>query len=261
MPYWKGMFKLLTVGFCNLKGGVGKTTTCQNLAVALREKGKKIAIIDMDPQSNLTVGFGIDLDENQPYLLDFLNGECGWDEVVISREGIDIIPSTLDLVMLELSPHGIIEKETLLKDGLGKLNNERYDYVFCDSPPQLGIFTRNVLVASDKLFIPLEGGFFALAGLRLLNQVVSFFKERLNPDLKIGGIVMSRHNPSVHMHKEVVEEVSNFFGNAFFDNYIRQNVSLVEACSVGVSIFEYAPKSHAADDYRAIADEFIAKMI
>ncbi|MCL1941277.1 MAG: ParA family protein [Synergistaceae bacterium] len=252
---------MLTVGFCNLKGGVGKTTTCQNLAVALREKGKKIAIIDMDPQSNLTVGFGINLSENQHYLLDFLNGDCGWDEVAITREGIDIIPSTLDLVMLELSSHGMIEKETLLKDGLSKLNSDRYDYVFCDSPPQLGIFTRNVLVASDKLFIPLEGGFFALSGLRLLNQVVALFKERLNPGLEIGGIVMSRHNPSVHMHKEVVEEVSGFFSGVFFESYIRQNVSLVEACSLGVSIFEYAPKSHAADDYRVMADEFITKMM
>ena len=251
---------MLTVGFCNLKGGVGKTTTCQNLAVALREKGKRIAIIDMDPQSNLTVGFGISLDEKQPYLLDFLNGDCEWDDVVIEREGIDIVPSTLDLVMLEISSQGMIEKETLLKDGLDRINNNRYDYIFCDSPPQLGVFTRNVLVASDKLFIPLEGGFFALAGLRLLNQVVSLYKERLNPDLKIGGIIMSRHNPTIHMHREVVKEVSSFFGDTFFDNYIRQNVSLIEACSVGVSIFEYAPKSNAADDYRAAAEEFITKM-
>jgi len=254
------MFELLTIGFCNLKGGVGKTTTCQNLAVALREKGKKVAIIDMDPQSNLTVGFGINLDEKQPYLFDFLSGDCEWDEVVVSREGIDIIPSTLDLVMLELSSDGMIENETLLKDGLRRINSDRYDYVFCDSPPQLSIFTRNVLSAAEQLFVPLEGGFFALAGLRLLNQVVSLFRERLNPNLKFGGIVMSRHNPTVHMHKEVFEEVRNFFGNVFFDSYIRQNVSLIEACSIGVSIFEYAPKSNAANDYRAIADEFIMKI-
>jgi chromosome partitioning protein len=254
------MFELLTIGFCNLKGGVGKTTTCQNLAVALREKGKRIAIIDMDPQSNLTVGFGINLDEKQPYLLDFLNGDCSWDEVIISREGVDIIPSTLDLVMLEISSQRMIEKETLLRDSLCKINNERYDYIFCDSPPQLGIFTRNILTAAKQLFVPLEGGFFALAGLRLLNQVVSLYKESLNPSLNIGGIIMSRHNPGIYMHREVLDEARNFFGYAFFENYIRQNVSLVEACSVGVSIFEYAPKSNAANDYRAIADEFITKM-
>ena len=249
-----------TIGFCNFKGGVGKTTTCQNLAVALKEKGKRIAVIDMDPQSNLTVGFGINLDEKQPYLLDFLNGDCGWDEVIISREGIDIIPSTLDLVMLEISSRGMIENETLLKESLSRISNDRYDYIFCDSPPQLSIFTRNILIAAKQLFVPLEGGFFALAGLRLLNQVVSLYKERLNPNLNIGGVIMSRHNPSIHMHREVLEEARNFFGVAFFDNYIRQNVSLVEACSVGVSVFEYAPKSNAANDYRAIADEFINKM-
>ena len=251
---------MLTIGFCNLKGGVGKTTTCQNLAVALREKGKKIAIIDMDPQSNLTVGFGINLNEKQPYLLDFLNGNCEWDEVIIPREGIDIIPSTLDLVMLEISSQGMIENEALLKDRLCRINNGRYDYIFCDSPPQLGIFTRNILIASDQLIVPIEGGFFALAGLRLLNQVVSLFKARLNPALNIGGVIMSRYNPSIHIHREVLEEARNFFGNAFFENYIRQNVSLVEASSVGTSIFKYASKSNAANDYRAIADEFINKM-
>ena len=254
------MLELQTIGFCNLKGGVGKTTACQNLAVALREKGKKIAIIDMDPQSNLTIGFGINLEEKQPYLLDFLNGDCEWDEVVISREGIDIVPSTLDLVMLEISSQGMFEDEVLLKNNLSRINGERYDYVFCDSPPQLGIFTRNILVAAQQLFVPLEGGFYALAGLRLLNQVVSLFKERLNPNLNIGGIIMSRYNPSVYMHREVLEETRSFFGNVLFNNYIRQNVSLVEACSFGVSIFKYAPKSNAANDYSVIADEFIAKM-
>ena len=139
-------------------------------------------------------------------------------------------------------------------------SNGRYDYIFCDSPPQLGIFTRNILIASDQLFVPIEGGFFALAGLRLLNQVVSLYKERLNPALSIGGVIMSRHNPSIHIHREVLEEARSFFGNAFFENYIRQNISLVEACSVGTSIFQYAPKSNAANDYRAIADEFINKM-
>jgi len=252
---------LLTIGFCNLKGGVGKTTACQNLAVALRKKGKRIAIIDMDPQSNLTVSFGIKLDEKQPYLFDFLSGNCEWDEVVISREGIDIIPSTLDLVMLELYSDGMMEKETMLKEGLNRVSKDRYDYVFCDSPPQLSILTRNVLAAAEQLIVPLEGGYFALAGLRLLNQVVSHFKERLNPGLKFGGVVMSRHNPAIHMHREVFEEARSFFGNTFFNNYIRQNVSLIEACSVGVSIFEYAPKSQAANDYRAIAEEFISKII
>ena len=251
---------MLTIGFCNLKGGVGKTTSCQNLAVALREKGKRIAILDMDPQSNLSLGFGIILEEKQPYLLNFLTGECEWDEVVISREGIDIIPSTLDLVMLEISSKGIIENEFLLKNSLSKINKRRYDYIFCDSPPQLGILTRNIFVAAEQLFVPLEGGFFALAGLRLLNQVVSLFKDSLNPGLNIGGIIMSRHNPNVHMHREVLKETRNFFGDVFYDNYIRQNVSLVEACSFGVSIFEYAPASNAANDYRAIADEFISKM-
>lgn len=251
---------MITVGFCNLKGGVGKTTSCQNLAVALAEKGKKVAVIDMDPQSNLTFSFGVEVREDQPYMLDLLNGSASWDDVIVSREGVDVVSSTLDLVMLELDTDERIDKETMLRDAIKKIDPERYDFIFCDCPPQLGIFTRNVIVAAQRLFVPLEGEFFALAGLRTLNQVVGFYRERLNPELQIGGVMMSRHNAKTQMNRMVADEISRFFGDVFFISYIRQNVSIVEANCVGSSVFSYAPRSHAVEDYRVAADEFLQKI-
>ena len=250
---------MISVGFCNLKGGVGKTTACQNLAVALARKKKRVAVVDMDPQSNLSTSFGIEIAENQPHVFDLLSGAASWDEVVHKKEGVDIVPSTLDLVMVELHPEGAIGRDTLLKETVAKLDRDRYDFLFFDSPPQLGVFTRNVLSASEQLLIPLDGGFYSLAGLRLLNQVIPLFRERLNPSLSLLGILLTRHNPGVFMHREVAVEVSSFFGKSMFSAYVRQNVSLTEAGSLGLSVFAYDPLSNGAADYEQLALEFIKR--
>ena len=251
---------MITVGCCNLKGGVGKTTACQNLAVALTRLGQRVAIVDMDPQSNLSSSFGLEPEENEPHLFDLLNGTADWDEVVKQREGVDVVPSTLDLVMVELHPEGAIGRDTLLKEALASLNPDRYDFLFFDSPPQLGVFTRNVLSASERLLIPLDGGFYSLSGLRLLHQAVPLFRERLNPQLSILGILLTRHNPSLFMHREVAAEVKRFFGDLFFQTHVRQNVSLVEAGSLGTSVFGYDEKSNGAQDYERVALEFLQKV-
>lgn len=250
---------MITVGFCNLKGGVGKTTACQNLAVALARKGWRVAVADMDPQSNLSSSFGIEVAENQPHIFDFLSGSAAWDEVVTHREGVDIVPCALDLVMVELHPEGQIGKDTLLKEALSELASDRYDFLFFDSPPQLGVFTRNVLAASEQIIIPLDGGFYSLAGLRLLNQAIPLFKERLNPSLSLLGVLLTRHNPNIFMHREVADEVRNFFGPLLFDVHVRQNVSLVEAGSLGKSVFAYEPSSSGAHDYEQVALEFLRR--
>jgi chromosome partitioning protein len=250
---------LITVGFCNLKGGVGKTTACQNLAVALVEMGKRVAVMDMDPQSNLSTSFGIQVGEDQLHIVDFLTGSASWDEIVIRKEGVDVVPGTLDLVMVELHPEGQIGKDTLLRDALGSLAPDRYDFVFFDSPPQLGIFTRNVLSACERLLIPLDGGFYSLEGLRLLNQAVPLFHERLNPNLSLLGILLTRHNPATFICREVAREVRSFFGDLLFDAYVRQNVSLTEAGSLGVSVFAYDHSSNGARDYGKVALEFLRR--
>lgn len=221
--------------------------------------GRRVAILDMDPQSNLSASFGVVAEETTPHVFDFLSGNASWDEVLIKKEGIDIIPSAIDLIMVELHPEGSIGKDTLLKDAILSIESDRYDFVFFDSPPQLGVFTRNVIAASDNLLIPIDGGFYGLSGLRLLNEAIPLFKERLNPNLSILGILLTRHNPNVFIHKEVAAEIKNFFGDLLFDAYIRQNVSLVEAGSFGESIFSYDASSNGARDYEQAALEFIGR--
>lgn len=250
---------MLIIGFCNLKGGVGKTTACQNLAVALTRMGKRVAVVDMDPQSNLTISFGLSIAPSDPQVFDLLSGEASWDEIKATREGVDVIPSSLDLVMVELNPDGAIGQDTLLREAMAPLDPERYDYVLLDSPPQLGVFTRNVLTAANRLIIPIDGGFYGLAGLRLLNEAIPLFRERLNPTLNILGILMTHHSPKLFISREIRAEVANFFGNLLFEEFIHQNVSLVEASSLGTSIFAYAPNSRGARDYEAAAAEFLKR--
>jgi chromosome partitioning protein len=221
--------------------------------------GRRVAVIDMDPQSNLSSSFGIEVAESQPYVFDLLSGTAQWDDMVTRKEGVDIVPSALDLVMVELHPEGQIGKDTLLKEALANIDPDRYDFVFFDSPPQLGVFTRNVIVASDRLLVPVDGGFYSLSGLRLLNNAIPLFRERLNPGLSLLGILLSRHSPNVFIHREVAAEISNFFGSLLFKAYVRQNVSLVEAGSVGSSVFAYAPSSNGAYDYDRIALEFLKR--
>ena len=249
---------MLIIGFCNLKGGVGKTTACQNVAVALARSGKKVAVLDMDPQSNLSASFGITVAPGALQIFDLLSKEARWEDVIVSREGVDIIPSSLDLVMAELHPEGSVGKDTLLREALERVDPNRYDFILLDSPPQLGVFTRNVLTASNLLVVPMDGGFYSLAGLRLLNEAIPLFKAR-TPHLAFLGILMPRHNPNLFISREVAAEVRSFFGDLFFSAYIRQNVSLIEASSLGMSIFAYDATSNGAHDYKRVAAEFLER--
>jgi chromosome partitioning protein len=247
------------VGFCNLKGGVGKTTACQNLAVALARRGKRVAAMDLDPQSNLTAGFGIAVPEDHPYVYDFLMGEASFSRVKVRREEVDVVPSILDLAMVEMQLESQPGRDTLLKDALGAADISEYDFIFCDSPPQLGIFTRNVLAACHEILVPLESEFYSLAGLRLLSQMVQLYRKRLNRGLDIGGVILTRHNPKIIMNREVEKEVRSYFGDKVFRRYIRQNISLVEASGAGVSVFGYDEESNGAKDYGVLADELLER--
>ena len=250
---------MMIIGFCNLKGGVGKTTSCQNIAAALAKSGRRIAVVDMDPQSNLSAGFGLSPSPTDPQVFDLLSGAAEWDDVITQREGIDIVPSSLSLVMSELNDNGPTSKRTALRDALSRIESDRYDYILLDSPPQLGIFTQNVLGASQKIIVPMDGGFYSLFGLRLLDRSMATFRERLNPGLEIGGILMTNYNPRLYISRQIYEEVRKQFGDLLFESYIRQNISIVEASSVGMSIFEYEPKSKGAECYRTVTDEFLRR--
>lgn len=251
---------MITIGFCNLKGGVGKTTACQNIAVALVKMGHRVAVVDMDPQSNLSAGFGVTPSETEAQVFDLLSGGASWDDIVCTKEGVDIIPSCLNLAMAELNDTSPVSRNTALRDALKQVDPDRYDFILLDSPPQLGIFTRNVLAACSKIIVPMDGGFYSLFGLRLLNGAMPVFRERLNPELEIAGILMTNYNSRLYIARQVFEEVGKTFGDVLFRNCIRQNVSLVEASSMGMSIFEYSPKSKGAECYRDVARELLDKL-
>ena len=251
---------MITIGFCNLKGGVGKTTSCQNIAAALAKMGKKIAVVDMDPQSNLSAGFGLNLSPEDPQVFDLLTGRASWDDIVQTKEDVDVIPSSLSLVMAELNQEGPLSNDHVLRDALSKVENDRYDYIFIDSPPQLGMFTRNVLGACSKIIVPMDGGFYSLVGLRLLSSAIPVLRERLNNTLEIFGILMTNYNPRLSISREVHDEVKKSFGDVLFESWIRPNVSIVEASSIGISILKHSPKSKGAQCYNEVAAEFLKKM-
>ncbi len=250
---------MMIVGFCNLKGGVGKTTACQNVAIALAKKGKRIAIVDMDPQSNLSAGFGINLAPTDPQVFDLLTGAVEWDDVIMSKEGVDIVPSSLSLVMAEMNDDSSSLNHDSLRKALSKIDSDRYDYVLLDSPPQLGIFTQNVLTASDKIIVPMDGGFYSLFGLRLIDRSMDIFRQRFNPSLKIGGILMTNYNPRLYIARKIHDDVKRSFGGLLFESYIRQNVSIVEASSFGMSVLKYDHRSKGAECYTLVADEFLSR--
>ncbi|MBQ7215767.1 MAG: ParA family protein [Synergistaceae bacterium] len=251
---------MITIGFCNLKGGVGKTTACQNIAVALAKKDYRVAVVDMDPQSNLSAGFGVTPKETEAQVFDLLSGGASWDDIVCRKEGVDIIPSCLKLAMAELNDQSPVTRNTALRDALKKVAPDRYDFILLDSPPQMGVFTRNVLAAAQKIIVPMDGGFYSLFGLKLLNNAMPVFRERLNPELEIAGILMTNYSSRLTITRNIYDEVCRTFGSLVFRNSIRQNVSLVEASSMGMSIFEYAPKSKGAECYRDVADELLEKL-
>ena len=248
------------LGFCNLKGGVGKTTACQNMAAALTLLGRKIAVIDMDPQSNLSAGFGITPLSDEPQVFDLLSGDMSWDEVIRRKENIDIIPSSLNIVMAELNHEGPISEDTVLREALSQIDSERYDYILLDSPPQLGIFTRNVLTACDSIIVPMDGGYYSLLGLQLLNSSLPVFRERLNPDLAITGILMTNYNARLYIARQIYAEVQENFSDVLFDTCINQNVSLIEASRMGLSIFAYSPRSRGAKCYKEAAIELLKRL-
>ncbi len=251
---------MIIIGFCNLKGGVGKTTACQNIAVALAKTGRRVAVIDMDPQSNLSAGFGVTPGSTDPQVFDLLTGEAKWDDIVRQKEGVDVIPSSLNLTMAELNNSGILENDLLLREAVQAISPDRYDYVFIDSPPQLGIFTRNVLAACDKIIVPMDGGYYSLFGFKLLEEALPVLCERIGHNLEILGILMTNHNPRFSIAQTIFSEIKKSYADILFESYISQSVGLIEASSMGMSIFEYSPTSKAAQCYKDVAKELIKRV-
>lgn len=248
-----------SIALLNQKGGVGKTTTTANLGACLAMLRKKVLVIDMDPQANLSVHLGVNIHSLKYSVYDIIRGECKPDEVILSTKirGLDIIPANIDLSGAEIELVGVVGRETVLKEYLGGIL-DRYDYVLIDCPPSLGLLTLNVLTLVHEIFIPLQTEFFALQGVSKLLDTHEVVRKRLNKNLEITGIIFCMYTSRTRLCKEVIEKVREHFAkDQVFDTVIRKNVKLSESPSHGKPIVSYAPSSHGSEDYMSLAKEVV----
>lgn len=243
----------------NQKGGVGKTTSCMNLGAALAESGLRVLLVDLDPQAHLSISFDRMPAPGDPSIYSVLAGQHPLADVVqpTQKEGLFIAPTNLDLTGAETELATEIGRETLLRDALRELGRSKDapDVVLLDCPPSLGTLSLNALVAADGVLVPLQAEFFALQGMAQLLDVLERVKRRLNPRLELVGILVGMFTRQRNLSREVVEELRRHFGEILLPTFVRVNVRLAEAPSHAQTIFEYAPESGAAQEFRDLARE------
>ena len=251
-----GQTKVMAI--INQKGGVGKSTTAINLSAALGEMGKQVLLVDLDPQGNSSSGLGIEKSRVEHCVYDVLLNDVPVEDVIILDvcEGLDVIPATINLAGAEVELVAEMARENRLRDSVGSLRG-KYDYVFIDCPPSLGLLTVNALVAADKLLIPIQCEFYALEGVTKLLDSMKRVKTRLNPSLDIFGVLLTMYDGRTTLSKQVVEEVRNYFGKIVFDTLIPRTVKLSEAPSFGQPITQYDPSGKGAQSYVDLAKEVI----
>ncbi len=247
-----------TIAIFNQKGGVGKTTTNVNLSACIGKKGKRVLVVDLDPQGNTTSGFGIEKNELEYTIYDVLLGEVNVEDAIIKTDfdNIDIISSATALAGAEIELTGIENREFILKDILSNINM-KYDYIFIDCPPSLGMLTINSLTAVDSVLIPIQCEYYALEGVSQLMETIKLVKENLNPNLEIQGVVLSMFDGRANLSIQVVEEVKKFFKGSVYTTIVPRNVRLAEAPSHGKPVIYYDPKCRGSQAYEELAEEFI----
>jgi chromosome partitioning protein len=255
-----------TIAVMNQKGGVGKTTTAVNLSAALAAAGRRVWLVDLDPQAHATLHLGVEPQPGEPSVYDLLLGEARLGEVGRpAAENLWLVPSTLDLAGAEVELAGKAGREAILRDKL-RDDPPAADYLLIDCPPSLGLLTLSALAAVREVFIPLQPHFLALHGLSRLLETIDLVAGRVNADLKLSGVILCMYDAGTRLAAEVAEDLETFFAKArgqptpwanakLFQTRIRRNVRLAEAPSFGQSIFQYAPDSHGAEDYRKLAEE------
>lgn len=247
------------IAIFNQKGGVGKTTTNINLAACLAKKGKRILVLDIDPQGNTTSGLGINKKELEYTSYDLLvDDEINPLKTVYHTnvENLDIIPASVDLAGAEIELVQLEGREKRLKNALAKIQ-ERYDYIFLDCPPSLGLLTINALTAVNSVLIPIQCEFYALEGVSQLMATIELVRRSMNPYLQIQGVILSMFDGRTNLSIQVVDEVKRYFGSKLYATVIPRNVRLAEAPSYGLPITEYDPRSKGALAYEAFAEEFL----
>ena len=249
------------IAIFNQKGGVGKTTTNINLGACLALMGKKVLILDIDPQGNTTSGIGIKKKSLDYTVYDLLIEEdFNTKNAVLHTniKGLDIIPASVDLAGAEIELVQLDGREKRLKKAIDKVRDS-YDYIFIDCPPSLGLLTINSLTAVESVLIPLQCEFYALEGVSQLVSTIDLVRRNLNPDLQIEGVILSMFDGRTNLSVQVVQEVKKHFGSLVYSTVIPRNIRLAEAPSHGMAIAEYDPKSKGAAAYREFAKEFLSR--
>lgn len=253
-----GQTKVMAI--INQKGGVGKSTTAINLSAALGELGKQVLLVDLDPQGNSSSGLGIEKSQVHNCVYDVLLNDVAIEDVIIPDvgEGLDLVPATINLAGAEVELVSEMARENRLKDAVGSLRG-KYDYVFIDCPPSLGLLTVNALVAADRLLIPIQCEFYALEGVTKLLDSMKRVKTRLNPTLDIFGVLLTMYDGRTTLSRQVVEEVRSYFGKTVFTTLIPRTVKLSEAPSFGQPITQYDPSGKGAQSYVNLAKEVVQR--
>ncbi|MDX6609965.1 MAG: chromosome partitioning protein [Solirubrobacterales bacterium] len=244
------------IAFANQKGGVAKTTTTLNLAVAFAESGYRVLCVDLDPQGNLTMSQGIDPDKVEKSLYDVLVNDMPLSEIIQHRE-IDIAVSSIDLAGAEIAMSTKIGRERSLEKALKEVSGD-YDFVCIDTPPSLGLLTINALTAADKVIVPVQCEYLSMRGLVQLQNTLKMIQENLNPDVRIEGILPTMLDSRTVHAKEAVEILEENFGELVFKSRIRKAIKFAEAPVKGASVLKYDPQSNAAGYYRDLAKEVLA---
>ena len=246
------------IAIANQKGGVGKTTTSINLSACIAAKGKKVLVIDIDPQGNTTSGYGIEKNELENTIYELILGDCSIEDCILKEifPNISILPSNVNLAAAEIELIGVEKKEYILKNEVDWVK-DRYDFIIIDCPPSLSMLTINAMTTADSVLVPIQCEYYALEGLSQLIHTINLVKERLNPSLDIDGVVFTMYDSRTNLSAQVVENVKSHLSQKVYSTLIPRNIRLAEAPSYGKPINMYDAKSAGSESYMSLADEVI----